>query len=170
MNDHNKRKNGYAILPDNNADVSAIALQQADKIAAVSQSDLAGFAHVKKIVPSGLTLQRAALELNTDTGINIYLALAEGANIADYTFACNGTTLEPVLVGGSYRVSISNIAAQSLDEFNTITCNGEDMISIPALFWARAILNNSASSDASVLMAKTIYLYNQAANAYFAGN
>ena len=28
MNDHNKRKNGYAILPDNNADVSAIALQQ----------------------------------------------------------------------------------------------------------------------------------------------
>ena len=157
-------------LTDNNADVSGITLEQADRLDAVSVDNVSSFKASPLTVPSAITLGKVALELNTDTAINVYITLAADANIADYSFMCNGVAIEPLQTGATYRIAIPNIAAQSLDDFNVITCNGEDMVSIPALFWSRAILKNTASSDASVLMAKTLYLYNQAANAYFANN
>jgi hypothetical protein len=147
-------------LPDYSADVSGLDLYQKDKVAAVTLSDVENYKAVKYTFPSDVTLSGVTLNLESDTSIRLYF----NGNVTGHTFTCSETTLTPE----SGLLTISNIAAKDLDESYMIQADGTDMMSIPAMFWSRSVLKSSSSSDAAIMMAKTFYLYNQAANDYFA--
>ena len=147
-------------LPNYSADVSGLDLYQKDKISAVSYSDVSSYKLTKYTVPSDIAYDGASLNLETDTSIRIYFT----GNFANHTY----TSASATVTTEDNALVISNIAAKDLDESYTVQADGVDMYKISALFWPRSILMKSSSTEAAVLMAKTIYLYNQAANVYFA--
>jgi hypothetical protein len=147
-------------IPDYSADVSGLTLYQKEKVDAVTLADVNSYKAVAYTIPSDVKVESTSLNAETDTSIRIRCS----GNLAGHVFTCNGKTIVPednILV-------IPNIAAKDLDESYMIQADGTDMMSFPALFWSRAILKSSSSSDAAIMMAKTFYLYNQAANDYFA--
>ena len=65
-----------------------------------------------------------------------------------------------------YYVDAANIPAAELDNQQTFSVNGTEF-TFSALDYAKAVVNSNHMSDTQKDLAKSLYLYNQAANAYF---
>lgn len=135
----------------------------------VTGEALAAYAHEKNgELPGGVKVLGTRLVLESGTAIRLYFTAADGNT------ACtvNGEAVKAVdkTDGGAavYYIEIGNISAQKLDDFYTITVGENYTVRYSALSYVRtAILSEDAAAELKTV-AKALYFYNAAANAYFA--
>ena len=119
-------------------------------------------------IPSGLTLTEITLILNTKTAFRLYF---KADNIDAYSFVLDGNEVKPSYIAGEnlYYIELVDIHAKELDTEHTLTINNGCDISFSALSYAYAVVK--ADKDANIVnVCKALYLYNEAANAYFTNN
>lgn len=135
----------------------------------VTEEALAAYAHEKNgELPGGVKVLGTRLVLESGTAIRLYFTAADGNT------ACtvNGEAVKSVdkTDGGAavYYIEIGDISAQKLDDFYTITVGENYTVRYSALSYVRtAILSEDAAAELKTV-AKALYFYNAAANAYFA--
>ena len=119
---------------------------------------------------TGLTLSQISLNLESTTEINIKMILADGYSIEDYSFLLDGAEVTPVKNGSFYVVTIRNIGAKDLDRMYKLEITKGDeyqRVRTSALAYCYTVLMDPAQNEELVNVSKALYLYNQAANAYF---
>lgn len=139
-------------------------------------------AHTRKIIgenpfETSLAYEGQSLILRSETVVRHYFSLGEGANIDEYAFTVNGTSVQPKLCDsgemiGKYYVDVTDIAAKDLHEHHTLKVSGGSQtfeVSYCALCYAEDVLTDSSFVDDKNLQntVRALYLYNQAARAYF---
>ena len=119
---------------------------------------------------AGMSYYGSSLVLESETVLRIYFTLDSGA-IGDYTFKLNGKKVTPVQSGDLWYVQVTNIAAKDLDKVHTlVVSSGEGTVFTAkscALSYAYSVLNAEGQPESLVNVVKGLYLYNEAANAYF---
>ncbi len=140
-------------------------------VTAVTQSQLDAFTpKYLSNKPSGVTVHSASVMFKSDNALRQYFTLASGQVIGSYAFSIDGSAAQPVLSSQSrYYVALPNIAAKDLDteHLYAVTCGSESYsFRYSPLSYACQILQSSTNENMKNL-ARALYLYNQAANAYF---
>ena len=120
---------------------------------------------------TGVTFKGPSLVLKTQTALRLYFELAEG-EIGDYTFKVGTKTKTPTETADGWMIEIPNISAKDLDKVYTVKVTSGDgtvlTLKVSALSYVYNTLNSETSDAKLVNLVKGVYLYNQAANAYFA--
>ena len=100
--------------------------------------------------------------------ISMYYQLSEG-NITDYKFTIDGTEVQPVQSGNTnlYYVELNNIAAQDLEKSHVFTAENITLSNYSALSYVGKALDSDKSSENNKKTAAALYLYWNAAEAYF---
>jgi hypothetical protein len=111
----------------------------------------------------------ASLIMNSENDLRFYLK----AKSEDFTVSCNGQLLEVKKNGDLYYVDVVGIAAKDLDEAVTITIDdGTDTaeVSYSPMTYCSNIWNNQTGKYSQEMknLTAALYLYNQAANNFFA--
>ena len=119
---------------------------------------------------TGVTYKGGSLVLKSTTAIRLYFTLGEG-EIGNYTFKLGNKAVTPVETADGWMIEIANISAKDLDKVYTVTVSSSAgtivTVKYCGLSYVYTVLETS--SDAKLIdLAKGIYLYNQAADAYFA--
>ena len=118
----------------------------------------------------GLTYYGTSLVTESTTEINVYFTPDEGSELADFTFKVGTKVYTPVEKDGMWMIKIPNIAAKDLDKSYTVTVSTAEgkvvTVKTCALSYAYKVVNKG-TDEALVNLVKGLYLYNQAANAYF---
>ena len=121
---------------------------------------------------TGVTFVGPSLVLKTETALRLYFELAEG-EIGDYTFKVGTKMKTPTETADGWMIEIPNISAKDLDKVYTVKVTSGDgtvlTLKVSALSYVYNTLNSETSDAKLVNLVKGVYLYNQAANAYFAG-
>ncbi len=127
---------------------------------------------------AGITVRGGTLALESETVVRAYFELADGANIADYTFTVKCGDVEvPVEVYSIqdtkvHVLNIKNIAAQDLENMYTITVtkDGASVLTMTygAFSYAYTVLNRTDTTPELKQLVSALHAYNVAANAYFA--
>lgn len=151
-----------------NAD-SRVAVQ-AD-LNGVTAADVESFQAVKtEGTATGVSYYGTSLLLQSETVMRIYFTLDEG-EIGDYTFKLGSKKVTPVQSDGKWYVEIANISAKDLDKTYTLTVSSAEgkivTVKASALSYAYTVLNGGSDEASLIDLVKGLYLYNQAANAYF---
>ena len=149
----------------------ADGLTVADEVTAVKLTQLNDFAPVyESEKTSGMELHTASVMFKSDNTLRQYFTLKSGQVIGNYSFTVDSKTATAVYSSANrYYVALPNIAAKDLDTPHayTVKCGSETYaFRFSALSYAYQILQVSTNND-MVNLAKALYLYNQAANAYF---
>ena len=149
----------------------ADGLTVADEVTAVKLTQLNDFAPVyESEKTSGMELHTASVMFKSDNTLRQYFTLKSGQVIGNYSFTVDSKTATAVYSAANrYYVALPNIAAKDLDTPHayTVKCGSETYaFRFSALSYAYQILQVSTNND-MVNLAKALYLYNQAANAYF---
>ena len=135
----------------------------------LTAEDLAAYAHGATGSEDGISISSVSLLLESTTTIRFYFKLDGTKSIDEYTFYANGTAVTPVQSGeNEYYVDKENVAAKELDEMATVTVGGLT-VQYCGLSYVRQVAVNHPEnySESLVNVAKALYAYNQAANAYF---
>lgn len=139
---------------------------KAEDLAACKEQITAGAA-------SGMSFLGSSLLLYSETTLRFYFEKEEGKAIEDFTFAVNGEEVSPVQKGSYWYVDVSGVNAKNLDKPHTVvvsTAEGTVLtIEASGLSYAYKALAYRSTKAALKDLAKGLYLYNQAAAAYFAG-
>jgi|GEM_PF-7028447 len=116
----------------------------------------------------------ANLVLESETKMNLYFQTIEGVDIADLTFTVDGKAVKPVAASGYHMISIPNIISSDLDrEYEITVSNGTTggTIHISTFNYAATVMPLPSEGTPYTAEVKDVlramYLYNQAANAYF---
>lgn len=119
------------------------------------------------------TLTSTNLILESETTLKMYFTFVDGVSRDDFIFTDeNGNTLEAVASGNRYCVVFENIKAHELDKDYAVTItsvqdgNLSHTYNYSALSYCYVALSYAQASTKLQNLAKTIYLYNQAAEAY----
>ncbi len=146
------------------------AAVQAD-LSGVTAENLESFQAVKTDgTATGVSYYGTSLLLQSETVMRIYFTLDEG-EIGDYTFKLGSKKVTPVQSDGKWYVEIANISAKDLDKTYTLTVSSAEgkivTVKASALSYAYTVLNGGSDEASLIDLVKGLYLYNQAANAYF---
>ena len=118
----------------------------------------------------GIVYTSANLTLESETTARLFFTVNEGT-IGDYSFTVNGKAVEPVERSEGYAIELKNIAAKELDTMYTVEVSDAEGVCLTvrysALSYAYLVLNTPSAKPALVETVKALYLYNQAAKAYF---
>ena len=126
--------------------------------------DASAYKHTITGSEAGIEIKSMTLLLDSNTDNRFYFVLNGEKAIDAYTFLINGTETTPVAKNGKYYVEISAIAAHKLGQMNTVTVGGLS-IEYAALSYVNQVLNYS-KDEATINMAKALYAYAMAAEAY----
>ena len=153
-------------------DYNADNLIISPEVIAVTLSDLAEFAPVYTgTLPEGIIKNTASIQFDEDNTVRQYFTLEADRNINAYTFTLDGTVVTPIMNGtGKYYVALPNIAAQDLDivhEYSVTDGTDTYSFSFSPLSYVYKIIDGS-TNESMINLAKALFLYNQAANEYFA--
>ena len=106
-----------------------------------------------------------------DNGLRVYLQFEPGADLGRYSFAIDGS--EAVLnkkSDGTFYLAVENIAADALDTPHRFTI-ADGTVSYTGvtsvLGYARTAIERGSEDMAD--LARALFLYNRAAEAYFGG-
>ncbi|MCQ2434276.1 MAG: hypothetical protein MJ062_03450 [Oscillospiraceae bacterium] len=140
---------------DSEAYLSAADSVDFTKYAATKTGDL----------PEGLTLRSMSLLLKTETTAR--LSFETEKSIANYAFKLDNASVTPKNFADTkeYAVDVFNIAAKDLDETHTVQV-GDCTITYSALSYVNAVHKNPPTAAMDNLV-KALYLYWEAAEAYF---
>jgi hypothetical protein len=148
----------------NTENLANSVLDEADRI--LPDVDASAFASKVTGSEEGISAKSATLMLEDEVSVRVYFKLTEGADIADYSFTINGEAAEVHQNEKGYYVETAPIAAKNLDEMFQISVGG-----LTVTYGALSYVNSKlASADANVVcMAKALFAYNAAVDAYFGG-
>ena len=151
------------VLFNYNTDALAnAALTEADKV--LADVDASAYQHTVTGTEDGIEIKSMSLLLDSNTDVRFYFALTGEKTIDEYTFLVNGEEVTPVEKNGLYYVEVVGIAAHKLGQMNTVTVGGLT-IEYAALSYVNAVMN--VSTDEPIInMAKALYAYAMAAEAY----
>ncbi len=147
-----------------------------DAVTAVTANDVRNYEAVYTgALPDGIERNTSSLLIESDNSIRQYFYLEDGHTIDEFTFTVDGTVTQPKRAAkGKYYLEVTNIPAKDLDVTHTFAIiDGDEnvlySVAYSALSYAYKALTYSDELAPQTLknMAKAIYLYNQAANAYF---
>ncbi len=120
---------------------------------------------------TGVTYNGGSLVLKSTTAIRLYFTLDKG-EIGDYTFKLGKKVVTPVETADGWMIEIANISAKDLDKVYTVTVSSSAgtivTVKYCGLSYVYTVLNGGSDDAELIDLAKGIYLYNQAADAYFA--
>ena len=144
---------------------------EADNVAMeVSKADVEAYKTVTSgELPAGVQIIGTTLILESKTSLKIYFKLDEGVTLDSLNITVGGAAAEVEENGNEYCIVISNISAADLDTAYEVMI-GEYAITTYALsyvYQALALENTNYVSAELALLARSLYLYNQAANDYF---
>ena len=126
-------------------------------------------------IPAGVSKITSTLTVEADHTFKYYFYLNSGADVSDFTFKIDDAVVTPTYDegnGGRYCIQIPGIPSGQLSKTHTFSVSdGTDtrVIEASALSYAYGRVLNSSNEDMKVL-AKALYLYSMAADAYFGGN
>ena len=156
-----------------NYDVAnAAALYHADDIAAVTAADLEPYKCQKtETARKGIEFSNMTLVLEAETTMKLFFKLNEG-EIGDYTFTVDGKAATATETSSGYVIEVKNIAAKNLDKFYKVVVRDSQGVCLTvkctALNYSYLVLTAENQSEDLTNLVKAIYLYNKAANTYFA--
>ena len=127
--------------------------------------EIAEYAHTSSgELPTGVSNVQASLFLQEGTTLRITF---QAESLSGVTCTVDGKRVAVrSLANGTYCMEIENISADQLGTVYAVKI-GDYTLNFSALSYANIVLNNSGDSNLVNLM-KALYLYNQAAVAYFA--
>lgn len=127
--------------------------------------NVGGYAHTWSGEENGIEITSASLLLQSETKIRIYFKVKSGYQISDFTFTIDATEVTPVQSGDEYYIEKANVAAKDLDTMYTFRLGNRQLVYC-GLSYVNQVLTYS-KDDKLINLAKALYCYNQAANAYF---
>ena len=135
-------------------------------------SDLTEFAPVYTgTLPAGIIKNTSSIQFDEDNTVRQYFLLESGRDISDYTFTLDGEQVTPIYNSADkYYIALPNIKAKDLDivhEYSVTDGTDTYTFLFSPLSYAYKIINESTNASMKDL-ARALYLYNQAANEYFA--
>ena len=180
------RTSDYGYLAQNYFDYHPVTLtaQIISSLNTVSLSSLTGYKPtITGEADGGVTYSGSTLELKSATRLRHVFALQKGA-IGDYTFLVDGTAVTPLskaddasLGDKQYAVDIKGVAAKDLgtvhlvqvkDSSGNVICKIENYSPISYAYRVLEVGGGSgAKAEQLVNLVKGLYLYHQAAKAYF---
>lgn len=137
-------------------------------VSSVTKDMLSGYEYTESGTDEGLSFYGASLLLKEQTSIRMYYQLIAG-DIGNYGFTVDGKTVQPRQSGDSnvYYIELNNIAAQDLEQAHTFTAGGITIGNYSALSYVNKALDSEKSSENNIKAAAALYLYWNAAEAYF---
>ena len=115
-------------------------------------------------LPTGVALTDFSLSLQSTTSLKIYFT---ATSLSGVVCKVDGTAVTPVKTGANeYCIEIENINAKDLDT-NLVVSIGDCTLTLNTLSYAYRALEYSSNANLKTAM-QALYLYNQAANVYFA--
>ena len=150
---------------------AAAAIYNQAAIDAVTAETVEPFRYTKtQTEQPGVSFAALTLVLESETTLKLYFKLNEGV-IGDYSFTLDGKAVTPTYSKGYYVVEIKDIAAKNLDKVYTVKVSDSSGVILTvnscALSYACQVMNLEGQSEKLLQVVKALYLYNQAANAYF---
>ena len=125
---------------------------------AVTADTLASFdKQISGDLPEGITYYGSSLLLESNTTMRHYFKVAEGTDVSALSFSGSK--------GNYYYIDIPNISAKKLGTIQNVTI-GNCTISYSPMSYAYAVLSSKNTSESLKNLVKSLYLYEQAAEAY----
>ena len=121
-------------------------------------------------LPDGVTFEGATLSLKSETTLSLYFK-----SNTTFTFSCGDYTVETAASGGYQIARIRGIKAKHIGNTFTLTVNGGTVTYSPLNYCKNVLPDSTASPDEAQNqqdeklqnVVKALYLYWQAADAYF---
>ncbi len=131
----------------------------------VEADELQKFSMNYQNLPEGVDMQMSLL-LKSETAIRLYFS--GDLEKLGSSLIVDGQTQDLKNAGKDMKyIEIKNIAAANLDKEYTVKVNEDCEIKVTALSYAYAVLNSDTTDEANKTAMKALYLYSQAANAYY---
>ena len=109
-----------------------------------------------------------AVEFDTDNTLRVTFKTDGSRALGSYTFLLDGTEIAPKKSGKNGYLLVENIAAPNLDTAHTFTVtDGQDTYTVTASALSYAYTSVKNGNEARQNRGKALYLYNQAADAFF---
>ena len=125
---------------------------------AVTADTLASFdKQISGNLPEGITYYGSSLLLESNTTMRHYFKVAEGTDVSALSFSGSKSNY--------YYIDIPNISAEKLGTIQNVTI-GSCTISYSPMSYAYAVLSSKNTSESLKNLVKSLYLYEQAAEAY----
>lgn len=125
---------------------------------AVTADTLASFdKQISGNLPEGITYYGSSLLLESNTTMRHYFKVAEGTDVSALSFSGSKSNY--------YYIDIPNISAEKLGTIQNVTI-GNCTISYSPMSYAYAVLSSKNTSESLKNLVKSLYLYEQAAEAY----
>lgn len=125
---------------------------------AVTADTLASFdKQISGDLPEGITYYGSSLLLESNTTMRHYFKVAEGTDVSALSFSGSN--------GNYYYIDIPNISAEKLGTIQNVAI-GNCTISYSPMSYAYAVLSSKNTSESLKNLVKSLYLYEQAAEAY----
>ncbi len=125
---------------------------------AVTADTLASFdKQISGDLPEGITYYGSSLLLESNTTMRHYFKVAEGTDVSALSFSGSKSNY--------YYIDIPNISAEKLGTIQNVTI-GNCTISYSPMSYAYAVLSSKNTSESLKNLVKSLYLYEQAAEAY----
>lgn len=119
---------------------------------------------------TSVSVSEVSLLLKSDTMLRFYLNVEDGVDLSRYTATVNGASVD-INTDRKY-VQVEGIAAKDLDNVYTLVISdgaNSKTITYSPLNYVKTVLQNpSVYGNSLVNVVKALYLYNSAANNYFA--
>ena len=125
--------------------------------------------------PSGIKSVSLTTSFNSDNRLTVYFTFKADADPDAYTFKIrkhgeeNAVEQDLLTNGSKYYLKVDNIPAAKLGDaydFIVVDGNAEYIVTCSALTYAKSVIQKSGDSG-MVTLAKALYLYRNAAKAYF---
>jgi len=151
-------------------------LDSDDEMQNVTSGVLSQYRHSAEMskLNDSISFEGVTLLLETNTALRFFFTLNDNVEIDDVNFVCNQKELEPFVITRNntkyYCVDINDISAQELDDSFDLVISydgNEGTISACALSYCYEVLDNP-SFVLPINLTKALYLYNVAAEEYFA--
>ena len=125
---------------------------------AVTADTLASFdKQISGNLPEGITYYGSSLLLESNTTMRHYFKVTEGTDVSALSFSGSK--------GNYYYIDIPNISAEKLGTIQNVTI-GNCTISYSPMSYAYAVLSSKNTSESLKNLVKSLYLYEQVAEAY----
>ncbi len=161
----------------NTDNLANASLRENEKsVSGVQDSDLDQYACEAVTVEGIGIFAGTSLVLESMTTLNVYFAPAAGVDGDTLTFTADGNNAAPTRVeNGYYVITLENIAAQDLEKEYVFTVSNGSVsgsFSTTALTYAYSVMQQATDevtyTAALKNLLRAMYLYNTAADAYFA--
>lgn len=170
MKDLARKLKEYGLYVQKYLDYKAGAAVPALDVSGVTAELLDKYKGFRTDDAEGLTFNAFSFMFREESALRFKFKLSDGYSIDEYSFTVNGKTVEPYFNGSQYVIEVGGIVAKELGTEYVVEVTGpgksSQTLSYSGISYARALIQ-SGSSEAARNAARAMYLYYEAAAAYF---